>query len=51
MKTIEGEDRLKYDIQNHVYAVIDHTNIAFQITSGKFIGFDHSRYTFSTFPF
>jgi hypothetical protein len=50
-KTIEREDRLKYDIQNHVPAGINHTNVAFQSTSGNFIGVDCSRYMVSTFPF
>jgi hypothetical protein len=46
-KTMEGEDRLKYDIQKHVPAAIDQTNIAFQSTSEKFIGVDCSRYLVS----
>jgi hypothetical protein len=53
-KTIEGEDRLKYDIQNHdIPAVItNHTNIAFQSTSEKLIGVNCCRCTIvSAFPF
>jgi hypothetical protein len=51
MKIIDGEVRLKYDIQNNVPAPIDHTNVAFQSASEMFIGVDWSRYTVSTFPF
>jgi hypothetical protein len=51
-KTIEGEDRLNFDIQNYdVPEAINYTNIAFQNTSEKFIGVNGLRYIVATFPF
>jgi hypothetical protein len=50
-KIIEEEFGLKYDIQNHVPAVIDHTNMSFESSLEMFIGVDHSRYTILKFSF
>jgi cytidylate kinase len=48
-KIIEEEFRLKYDIQNHVPAVIDHTNMSFESRLEMFIGRSQQVHDFKIF--
>jgi hypothetical protein len=51
-KTMEGEDsRLQHDIQNHVPAVIDHTNIAFLSIPRSLLGLITAGTPFQHFHF